>query len=249
MTRIVYLFFYLFVFVSASVSADPLDDSRSVKVYTLLAPPMVTADARKPGYAFEIVTAMFQEAGLTPEIRRLPWRRSQMLLQQTKEGLIFPFTRTPSRESDYGWAVKIYSSSTHFVTLNDEKMTPKLAFHKTVGVHSGTSWDNWLDENGYKNVRKSPNGNDMLLNMLHKGRIDAWYTEATIAQNSLANYPFLKATLSEPVETFDVYLASHRSMPSPHVERLQQALTTLIKDGRYAKILEKYGMTGKLTAP
>lgn len=238
-----FLFFFSFGLLSLSHAESP------VKVYTSVFPPIVTDDAQKPGYAYEIIEQICAIASVEIDIRQVPWERAQKMAQTEPESLIFPLTRTPTREDLYDWSFVLFKTQTHFITLNGEKLTKETAKKFLVGVQRGSSWDNWLSENDYPKVHRSTNEGHALVRMLKAGRINSWYAEKSIAQNILPMNKVYDATFSDPILTFQTYLATNKQVPSPHIPKLQKAFSELVKNGGYKKIMERYHIRTEQVQP
>ena len=219
------------------------------KVYTSVFPPIVTDQPHLPGYAYEIVEALFAIAKIEAEIIQLPWARAQKVAQSTPEAVIFPLTRTPTREVKFQWSFILFKTQTHFVTLNEEKLTKESAKSKLIGVQRGSSWDNWLTENQYPNVHRTTNEGHALVRMLKAKRIDTWYAEKSVAQNILPMNKVFDATFSEPVLSFKTYLATNKQVPFRHMDKLEAAFEKLVASGEYAKIMERYSIRADQVQP
>lgn len=206
-----------------------------VKVYTSVFPPIVTADAHMPGYAYEIVEAIFAIANIEADIVRQPWPRAQRAAQTTPEALIFPLTRTPTREEMYDWSFMLFKTQTHFITLDGKKLTKESARNKLVGVQRDSSWDNWLSENDFHKIHRTTNEGHALVRMLKAGRIDTWYSEKSIAQNILPMNKVYDATFSDPILSFDTYLATNKQIPFSKMDKLKEAFQELVASGQYKK--------------
>ena len=242
--QIVTIAFLSFLFVSSTAKAiEP------VQIYTSTFPPIVTDEPTHPGYAYEIIEAIFSIAGIDMQITQLPWPRAQAVVNTTPETIIFPLTRTPTREQHFDWSFVLFKTQTHFITLDDLKLTKETAKDKTIGVQRGSSWDNWLVENGYEKIQRSTSEGHSLVRMLKAKRIDAWYAEKSVAQNILPINKVFNATFSDPVLSFDTYLATNKKSPSPHMDALNQAFKQLIASGEYDEIMKKYSIKASQVRP
>jgi len=232
--------------VIGGLSACPLlrvsnaDGSAPALIFTLYAPPLVTNFPERPGFAQEIVEEMFESAGLPYSITILPWQRSQVITQTRSEALIFPLTRTPTREDGFDWSVNICSTSSHFVSLNGVSYNRDNIGSARIAVLSGSSWQNWLDENGITNYITLLSEDQQFVETLRLGRVDAWLAELTMSLNLIDAYGLGAATIGDPIDRFDVYLASNKDHPYEGVEPLKNALSEMISSGRYGEIISQY---------
>ncbi|WP_169566548.1 substrate-binding periplasmic protein [Sneathiella limimaris] len=216
--------------------------SDSTTIYTSYFPSVVIDDPDKPGIAYEIVTELFKLAKEEYTIVHLPWARAQHMALQTPGSLIFPLSRTPTRDDKYVWDLNIFNNNSYFITFNNVKLTAETARDKHIGVQLKSSWDNWLTEQGYKNVYRVPGDGSELIKLLRNKRIDAWYTDQIIGSTALRGLEDPGITFSEPIKFFRTYLATNRKNPYPHMEKLRAALKVLQESGRIDEIFKKYGL-------
>ena len=214
-------------------------------IYTSYFPPIVSEDKKMRGFAYEIVQRVLEISNIKYKIIHYPWARSQEITKKTPEALIFPLTRTKTRESSYDWSFKIFKTQTHFVTVNGEKLTKESARKKQIGVQRKSSWDNWLIENNYTNVKRLESEQDQLSKMLLMGRIDALFVERSVAEKNLRNNKKIKITYSDPIVKFDTYFATNKQVPYRNMKVLKNSFLKLIDSGEYEKILKKYQVSSK----
>jgi polar amino acid transport system substrate-binding protein len=241
MIKVVACFFYVFAIVCAFSKTAPA--AEVAKIYTSFFQRVVIDDAQRPGLAYEIVAELFKLADEKFEIDILPWARAQYMAKNTPESLIFPLSRTPTREKNYDWSVNIFNNQTHFITFNKTKLTAQTARDKLIGVQLKSSWDNWLTEQGYKNVYRVPEEGSGLIKLLRNNRIDAWYTDQIISNSILKNLDDPDITYSDPIQIFHTFLATNKTAPYPHMDKLKAAMVTLRQSGKLDQIFEKYDVT------
>ncbi|NVJ92459.1 MAG: transporter substrate-binding domain-containing protein [Methylocystaceae bacterium] len=241
MIKVVSSFVYLVAIVFAFSKTAPA--AEVAKVYTSFFPRVVMNDAQKPGVAYEIVVEIFKLADEKFEIEILPWARAQYMAKNTPGSLIFPLSRTLTREKNYDWSVNIFNNQTHFITFNKTKLTAQTARDKLIGVQLKSSWDNWLTEQGYKNIYRVPEEGSGLVKLLRNNRIDAWYTDQMIAGGVLKDLNDPNITYSDPIQIFHTFLATNKRAPYLHMNKLKAAMVTLRQSGKLDQIFEKYGIT------
>ncbi|SCA57169.1 exported hypothetical protein [Candidatus Terasakiella magnetica] len=213
-----------------------------VKVYTSVFPPIVTKDSVRPGYAYELVEEVLTLANIEYEIIQMPWARAQALVKSTPNTLIFPLTRTATREKNYSWGFELFKTQTYFVTLNGEKLTAKDAYKKKIGVQLKSSWDNWLTEKGYNTISRMPQEGFGIVRMMQVGRLDTWYAEGSVAKDILPKMGISSATFSDPIQSFNTFIATNKNHPFTQMEKLKAAFKDIISSGDYKKIMSKYNM-------
>lgn len=237
-------FIRIFSIVSLVASfATATHASDVAKVYTSFFSNVVTDDPDRPGFGYELISAIFEQADKKFEIIPLPWARSQYLVKNTPEALIFPLSWTPTRNAHYDWSLRIFSNHTHFIGFNKTKLTVDSAHQKRIGVQLKSGWDNWLTEQGYQDVYRVPGDGKELIKLLRNDRIDAWYTDTIIADYVIGHLDQKNFTYSDPVQTFQTYLATNRKIPYPHVDALKKALKELKENGRLDEIFKKYNIS------
>jgi len=225
------------------IYAKDVSASDTATIYTSFIPPVVLDDPKRPGLAYEIVVELFKLADEKFEIIPLPWARAQHMAKNTPGALIFPFSRTPTRENHYEWRVNIFNNQTHFITFNSAKLTTETARDKMIGVQLKSSWDNWLTEQGYKHVYRIPEAGEELIKLLKNNRLDAWYTDLMISGSILKELKDATITYSEPIQIFRTYLATNKAAPYKHIDKLEAAMRTLRKSGKIEQIFKKYDVT------
>lgn len=241
MIKLVTRLLFIVAFVCAYSKIAPA--AEVAKVYTSFFPRVVIDDVQRPGLAYEIVAELFKLADEKFEIEVLPWARAQYMAKNTPGSLIFPLSRTPTREKNYDWSVRIFNNQTHFITFNKTKLTAQTARDKLIGVQLKSSWDNWLTEQGYINIYRIPEEGSGLIKLLRNNRIDAWYTDQIIADGVLKKLNDPDITYSDPIQIFHTFLATNKTAPYPHMNKLKAAMMTLRQSGKLDQIFEKYGIT------
>lgn len=124
MIRCVLLVFMLLPLVGNTATAaagDPV-------VFTEeLAPVHFTEDGRIVGIATDIVRSIFKEAGLRPDIRSYPWKRTYLNVLRKPGSFVFTINRTRDREHLFQWIGPILNKRTYLY---------RLASRKDIQVHS-----------------------------------------------------------------------------------------------------------------
>ncbi|NVK20186.1 MAG: transporter substrate-binding domain-containing protein [Methylocystaceae bacterium] len=228
----------LLVFVSINTKTAQASDV--AMVYTSYFARTVEDNPDRPGFAYELVTSLFKQAGLKAKIEPLPWARSQYMAQNTPEALIFPLSWTPTRDSKYSWSLLLFKNHTHFITYKHPKMDAEIARKRSIGVQLKSSWDNWLTEQGYENIYRVPGDGSSLIKLLRNDRIDAWFTDQIIGNGVTVPLKDPGFTYSDPIQTFNTYLATNKQQPYPHMDKLVKAYKEIRASGRLNEIFTKY---------
>lgn len=241
MYSLVAYIFYLLGMVSFITT--PAHAEHVATAYTSYFSRTVEDNPERPGFAYELVSELFKIANLKVQIEPLPWARSQFMVQNTPEALIFPLSWTPTRDKHYKWSLLLFKNHTHFITYKQPKMDAETARKRSIGVQMKSSWDNWLTEQGYTNVYRVPGDGKSLIKLLRNDRIDAWFTDQIIGNGVTVPLNDPGFTYSDPIQTFKTYLATNKDKPYPHMDKLIKAFKQLRQSGRLDEIYKKYDIT------
>lgn len=155
--------------------------------FTIPAHQSISGEQLKPGedslyfsgYSWDVMREAFHGAGYTIELYVLPWKRGYRAIQLGEYDMLFPATKTPSREMifDFG-AVPVNDSRALFYVRKDSPMRweglDKLPY-MSVGVQRGFSYGDEWDALSPEDVRKYEVDSIRLgFAMLLSGRLDAF---------------------------------------------------------------------------
>ncbi|MBP7582268.1 MAG: transporter substrate-binding domain-containing protein [Vogesella sp.] len=222
-----------------------------LQAYSMLYPPlhMSPGSGQKPGIADELVLRAANLAGVTIEIRTLPWRRAQLMASQHRDACVFPLSRHPAREKQYQWVgliapgqLRLYGwvGSTRLASLQS-------AADARITVLAGSSAEIRLQQQRlpYSTTNVVADG----LRLLQLGQADYWAVHDVVARYEarLSRFP-LKAVAS--LGEANSWLACHRNTPKAQVQALQQAFLQLQAQGEAERIMRNYlGDTHDETKP
>ena len=82
-----------------------------------LPPFTVESGPNSPGALGALVRGMAKRLGEAPPIQFYPWSRALSMVGTQPRTLILPLTRTPEREANYRWLVKLYRQQFVFIAL------------------------------------------------------------------------------------------------------------------------------------
>lgn len=233
---VVCLIFGVVLASSGSVHAEPV-----LHIYTHDVKPVISVEDQT-GFGFEIIEKMMQTAGLKARYHALPWQRSVRMTQKNDGALIFPVIRWQERSEEYEWTVPLFEVKTFMIARRGTVLTGRDLTELSVGVAENSGFYRWLKREGYTKIFPIPEGNGVPLKLLFSGRFDAWFAEETVLQSSLEAAKLTdQVQYSNMITTFDIYLASNRTAPTPHGDELRAAFNTLKAAGNVDEILQKYG--------
>ncbi len=240
--RQIFLAFLLFI-----VIAMPVRAADKLTLYTTEIAGQTMIDDAEPGTAIEIVREAAKRAGIEIDVRFVPWSRAVNSVKGSADAVIVPFSRTPARERQFTWIGKLYPVRFGFVSFDtaiDDKMTAKKLTR--VGVWRGTSMEEELRRNGFQNL-VSVSNDRALVQMLIKGRIDAWYcslVEAAYKFRGIKEINQAKIRFGQAVREEAVWIAGGRDMPDKIVIALRDALAAMRQAGVIRSIIARYGFKG-----
>ncbi|WP_404426421.1 substrate-binding periplasmic protein [Thalassospira australica] len=223
--------------------------ARTVKIYTEdFAPFNYATEDGLTGAGADMVREMAKRLGHDGNFEILPWKRALQIVKAKPGTAVFSMVRTSERENEYkwvgpilvtrGWLYKMTSSSLEIRELDDAR---KVA---AIGVQAGGAAERMLHEQGFNNLAAlyTP-GN--ALQLLASDRIDLWEASDLVMEHQRRKFE-LAASEIEPViglGTYRLYLAFSPQTPDFVVRPWQMALEELCRDGTFAAIGRKYGVT------
>jgi polar amino acid transport system substrate-binding protein len=217
--------------------------SDSVEFYIPEAPPLTFQQNPKGyGIAGDMALAAIKEAGLHATIVESPWARAQHTVAGGKNLLITPLSRTPEREQQYTWIAPIMLLERAFFSLTPPVSSFALARsrYQRIAVGLGTPQEQTLLNGGIDpqqivsiKLGESP------INMLQRGRVDAWFTGIPEA-SYLWPKDGPKLHKSPVLNASDIYLACSQDCDAQLVQRLKRSIEKMHRLGMLEKIRQVY---------
>jgi len=208
--------------------------------------PPLSIDAENKGIAVELMELVAEEAGFDIEVRFAPWKRAQVLAENTPGALLFTAAYTRARSEKFQYIAPLIYTESAFVTLDEPLDTFEKAIEsgKIIGVHLGSQRSRILKRQGARNIEEIPSAEQMST-MLRAGRIDAWYT-----MSIRANYVFRQQgqdpndlVIGAPVTHGIQWLAANRDLAPEIRASLASAVSRVWRDPRYWQIVDQYAPT------
>ena len=209
-----------------------------------------------PGYGCftELVSAAFQEVGLSPEYRFFPWVRAEAELESGRVFGIFPYTTTAERKAKYDYSDTImYSTYKFFYYLPAGKIKPNLTWEKlselksyVLGGNPGYWYDKVFRDNGLQVDYVYTE--EQNLSKLVAGRVDL------VPQEEIVGWQLIRrlypkdvdkfATVAQALQQSELSVMISRAYPKSASLRAQLnlGLKKIRQNGIYQKILAKYGI-------
>ncbi|GLQ29658.1 substrate-binding periplasmic protein [Litoribrevibacter albus] len=207
------------------------------------------ADGSITGYSVEILRAMFEELKLEPSIKIFPWNRSYKLAQEEVNTAVFTMARSEKREDLFKWVGPIAPREIYLWKLKDRTEIKVSSFEDAknymIGTVRGEAGEQQLVDMGF-DLKKNLHSVDKQARnylLLYKKRIDFIYglEFTTIYGLKKAGYDPSKIEKSLLLNSgLEYYYGFNKNTSDDVVNRFQQALDTIKKNGKFDKIVSKY---------
>lgn len=221
-----------------------------LQAFTENLPPLNYAEGREAkGFSTELLRMLAQQAGIHLSIEVLPWIRAMQQVQERPDAILFSLTRTPEREAQFKWVGPISPRRIVLFKLaaRQDLGVPnlqRLAGAKigvvresatarqmqSDGLDIGQELELALDDTN--NLRKLLAGRMEYMAMLD------WAAAWQLQQMDLP-YSTLQAVLDYDVDKSYWFGLNPRS-DDTLVRRLQAALDSVRRDGRYERLRQRY---------
>jgi polar amino acid transport system substrate-binding protein len=191
------------------------------------------------GFEVEVANAVVGELELKPEWKTFNFDSLLIGLAQDRSDLVVSSHGiTAERAKVVDFLDPHYCTGGVIVTKEGVPTTFEGIKNKKVVVQVGTTYLGWLESNGLKNAKTFPKDTDALQNLL-MGRADVWVTDKFVALDAIKANPKAKLILGDMV--FEEKIAMAVSKGNTELRAaLNAALATILKDGRYKALSEKY---------
>lgn len=205
--------------------------------------PPLSIDQTRKGISVELMELVAEEAGVDLDIRFAPWKRAQLLAENTPGSLLFTAAYTRARAKKFQYIAPLIYTESAFVTLDRPIDTIEEAVRsgKVIGVHLGSQRSRILKRSGVTNLEEIASAEQMS-GMLRAGRIDAWYTMSIRARYVFREQGHDPRTLriGAPVTHGIQWLAANRDLDPEIRARLSAAVSRVWRDPRYWQIVDRY---------
>lgn len=219
-----------------------------IKIVTGEIPPYAyMKDGRISGVATDVVQELMVRVGFAGDIYVLPWKRALMEAEQSK--LIYPFAKTPDRESRYKWIGPIMKDQLVFVVRASDTRTFRSIDdfrNLKTGVNRGAPTDLRLEKLGFRMIDHASTEGQNLEKLL-AGRFDAWFTSTQVLKGTLqqrgggANE--VKVAFSD--QNFELYIGVSPNVEDKTVNLWQKHLDQMKSEGSYRMIMKRHGIDAK----
>jgi polar amino acid transport system substrate-binding protein len=199
------------------------------------------------GPSIGILQAVLKEAQLDANVEFMPWVRAFSIAKNKPNTLILSMIKTPERDADFHWIIKVSNLSRVFISLANKPEnyveSVEQAKHKLVAVVPGSASYNELSANGFseQNNLYAVTDSELMVTLLENGRVDLVYEDPVNIQNILnkrgKSDVVIRYKKIEPENERSSYIAINKKTDSEIVNRLQQAARKFEETAEYAQLL------------
>ncbi|MCW8944233.1 MAG: transporter substrate-binding domain-containing protein [Sedimenticola sp.] len=235
-------FCYFALFPLVQVHANEPIAHSSIKLVTSHLVPYSIQEGRQQGFMVDIVREIERRMGTHRPVLFLPWPRAIRNTRLSANHIIFPLTRTLEREAHFDWGIKVAPIDLVFVTLNGQQLDLEQARSlATIVVQQNTPFEQYLRQQGFKNLVITTSAASIQIRMLQAGRVNAWFTARDLAGYSMKEL-FVPGpiTYSKPITSGHVYFAFSKQFPQTLKTEYQQIFKAMQSDGTFQQIMDRY---------
>ena len=247
--------FRLCVTVLALLCVAPHATGQSLRVLTEEWPPFnFKTPEGASGLAADLARLLLDDAGLATQAEFMPWNRVYQIAQHTPNVLIFTLARTPERESQFEWVLKVSDRAMSLYRLKSrpEVKVPDLESAKQYRVGTGPKSDTstqFLLRSGFipgRNLEpvQTEAADRSNLRKLVAGRIDLMVSHPLTIEFTADRIGIdsrqLERALTLPEKDAGYWIALSKQSDPVLLARLRAAAVRLEKDGGLEKIRRRY---------
>lgn len=219
--------------------------SLQASTFTLLTeelPPYAMKQGGKPaGATVEIVSTLFERAGLKYTVKIQPWKRAYESAQKNSNTCVFPVQRSQEREVLFHWISPIVITQTAFYTHEDSTQSIRSlndVKDLRIGSYKGSNAADYLTSQGYElalTPKDAPN-----IQKLNSKRIDVW------AADTITSKYLMKQKNINNIKEQLVYFTALRALAcgldtsESDIAKLSGELKKMYTDGSVEAVMNKY---------
>lgn len=211
-------------------------------------------DGQPQGGSVDFIRAILREAGLeSVPVLSFPWARAYEMAQGAQPVIIFSMARTATREKLFKWGgiVGPYDVFMYALRTRGDIVVETLddARNYLSGTTRNDARELYLLSKGFSLGQHIDSGTDNPTNLrkLMAKRIDLWPIAELVAIETTKSLGFeysgLVKAFALPEISNGLWFACSLGTPDEVVARLQAAHAKLVKNGSYAAIWRKYGVS------
>lgn len=228
--------------VSLSAHADRIEPYQILA--TELPPFSTTKTPNAPGALAEMAEVMASRMGIAANTQFFPWSRAQALTQKQTRTVVLPLTRTPEREPQYTWMVKLYHQDFVFIALAGSGLdldSVDAMRSKRIAALRGSPNVVQLRERQFQRILETDTVDEQI-KMLQLHLVDAMCGSEAINLSVIDQKAIPRSSLrvGKPYMSGEIWLGGSPDLTDEDARNWQNAMQKIVADGTYAKILAKY---------
>tara|TARA_R110001599_G_C12259170_1_gene660344 strand:- start:2993 stop:3694 length:702 start_codon:yes stop_codon:yes gene_type:complete len=196
------------------------------------------------GVACDILSEMARRTGHSGKIQLKPFARAILESKNGPEVVMVPLAKTPVRQNDFLWPIKILEEEFLIVASKENKVDISnfnSAQKLKIGYLRGGAADQLIID--YKLEDTEATSIEMQNAMkLSLGRIDAWMGSWNTIKKAQVEAGLSVDNLRRGSVGFksEIYFATSKDMTSKDIQKWQEAFDNMKADGSYSTILDSY---------
>jgi len=214
-------------------------------------PPFAVDEAsqpRRPGALVELVELLLARFGQPTQVEFFPWSRALHLSLQQPRVLVLPLTRTPEREAQFQWLIKLYAQRFVFMTRIGDPPVLNLdqARGLRVAVLRGSPGMADLMRAGFSSrLVVNANSFEDAMRMLELQHVQTVYGSEAINQQLLreSGRKVVPLHFGMPLNTGEIWLAASGGISEAELRRLRELHLQMLRDGSAEAVFKAYGLS------
>ncbi|RFP08196.1 MULTISPECIES: ABC transporter substrate-binding protein [unclassified Duganella] len=212
-----------------------------------LPPYAIAAGGDSPGSLVEIAQELARRVGTPATVEFYPWQRAVVMTGVLPHIAVLPLTRTPEREHQFRWLVRLRQQNFVFVARHGsvDLRDPAALARRPIVVLRGSPHRQMLQSLNFGMVAECASVRECM-RMVKKGVADATYGgedihrhAASLDGNREADFDF-----SPVFRSGDVWLGGSLDFSEDDARKWRAAHEAMRADGTLARIQRKYGLAG-----
>ena len=225
----------------------------TIKIYTEHYPPNnMKIGGKLTGKSVEVLDAMFKQMNSKQKIEDIKltnWSRAYSVALKAPNSMVFSTTRTKARENLFKWVGPISTTTVGVIALKGKNIVIKdisdFDNYRIGAVLKDVAEQLLLERGVHKKNIQHLNGKTaikMSFNKMEKNRIDmfAYNTSIALTDAKMEGFDTNKYEIIYKLTVGELCFAFNKKTDDKIIQKWQDALDTIKKNGLYDKIVKKY---------
>ena len=240
-----------FLFVGLSIGVFAKDNKAQDLLVVASEHPLLQyqENGENKGPTIEILNGLLKETPLRSRVSFMPWARAFATVKHNPNTLILSMIRTPDREPNFHWLIKVSQSARVFISLASKPENYvdnfEQAKNRLIAVRLGSAAQKELLSHGFSehNNLYIVSSDEQMIHLLANGRIDLVYTDPNNVLKHLESSGNANIAISHkkivPKDQRISYIALNKNTDIAIVQQLQNAARKFEKTAEYRYLLAK----------